>query len=178
MQKILASLIVNCRIVSNLDIRWKGLASCTRKKSYIFKKMFFNNFRLNFWKITYLRKNACSSFIINSRIIISLEDKRAWLLLQENEVMFSKYIFVQFLKVFSKNYILAYYFCVSYWLYKDILHIRWKGLMSSTRKLNVMSGKKGLEKFRLNFWKQNWHFAYSFFVIHFRIMFGIASGSV
>ena len=36
--------------------------------------------------------------------------------------------------------------------------------------------KKGFEKYRRNF-RKNWHFAYSFFVIHGNIMVGIASGS-
>ena len=50
--------------------------------------------------------------------------------------------------------------------------------MSSTRKLNVIYKKEGFEIFRRNFLKKNWHFAYSFFVIHGNIMVGIASGSV
>ena len=49
--------------------------------------------------------------------------------------------------------------------------------MSSTRKLNVISENKDFEKFRLNFRKKI-HFAYFFFVIHGKIMVGIASGSI
>ena len=48
--------------------------------------------------------------------------------------------------------------------------------MSYTRKLNVISEKKDVEKFRRNF-RKNIHFAYSFFVIDGKTMVGIASGS-
>ena len=48
--------------------------------------------------------------------------------------------------------------------------------MSSKRKLNVISEKKDFEKFRRNLKKI--HFACLFFVIHGKIMVGIASGSV
>ena len=50
----------------------------------IFSKNFFKNFRASFRKITYLHKNACSSLIINSRIVICISDERAWHPLQEN----------------------------------------------------------------------------------------------
>ena len=48
--------------------------------------------------------------------------------------------------------------------------------MSSTRKLNLVSKKKDVEKFRRNF-RKNIRFAYSFFVIDGKIMVGIASRS-
>ena len=44
-----------------------------------------------FQKITYLHKNACSSFIIYNKIIIRISDERVSHFLQENEVIFSKY---------------------------------------------------------------------------------------
>ena len=49
--------------------------------------------------------------------------------------------------------------------------------MTSTRRLNVISEKKDVEKFRQNF-RKNIHFACSFFVVDDKIMVGIASGSV
>ena len=49
--------------------------------------------------------------------------------------------------------------------------------MSATRKLNVISENKDFEKFGRNF-RKKLHFAYLFFVIHGKIMVGIASGSV
>ena len=79
----------------------------------VFSKNIFKHFRPNFQKITYLHKNACFSFIINSRIIIRISDERVWHSLQENEAIFSKNIYIfQFSTEFSKNYVLAYYFCV------------------------------------------------------------------
>ena len=63
----------------------------------------------------YLYKNAYSSLIINSRIGIRILDKWAWRPLQENEAIISKkyiYIYFQFSTELSKNYRLAYYFCV------------------------------------------------------------------
>ena len=59
-----------------------------------------------------LTKKAYSS-IIDSRKIIRISEERVWHPLQENEAIFSKNIYTfQFLTEFSKNYVLAYYFCV------------------------------------------------------------------
>ena len=56
-----------------------------------------------FRKIRYLHKNACSSFIINSKIIIRISDERAWNSLQENKAIFSKNYFSKILKrIFEK----------------------------------------------------------------------------
>ena len=91
----------------------KGFGIFYKKMRLYCKKIFFKNFRANFRKITYLHKNACSSFIINSRIVIRISDERAWHPLQKNEVIFSKNIYIfQFSMEFLKNYILAFYFGV------------------------------------------------------------------
>ena len=58
-----------------------------------------------------------------------------------------------------------------------IIRISDEGLASSTRKLNVIS-KKRISKNLDDIFKKNGHFAYSVFVIHGKIMVGIASGSV
>ena len=82
----------------------KGLGILYKKVRRYFQKTFFNNFRPNFWKITYLHKNACSSHIINSRIVIRISDERDWHPLQENEAIFSKNIYIfQFSTEFSKK---------------------------------------------------------------------------
>ena len=78
------SFIIHSRIIIRISGErvWHSL----QENKAIFSKHFhiFKNFRPNFRKTTYLRKNACSSFIINSRIIISISDERNWCPLQEN----------------------------------------------------------------------------------------------
>ena len=65
--------------------------------------IFSKNFRAKIRKITYLHKNAYSSHIINSRIVIRISDERAWHPLQENEAIFSKKYFSRFLnQIFEK----------------------------------------------------------------------------
>ena len=56
--------------------------------------------------MTHLHKNSYFSFIVNSRIIVRASDERAWHSLQENDAILKKYAEL------SKNYVLAYYFCV------------------------------------------------------------------
>ena len=60
-----------------------------RENEAKFSKKYFSKI-LNFWKIMYLHKNACSSLIINSWIVIRVSYERAWHLLQENEAIFLK----------------------------------------------------------------------------------------
>ena len=73
----------------------KGFGIPYKKMKQYFKKIFLQNFRANFRKITYLHKSVCSSLIINSRIVIRISDERAWHSLQENEAIFSKkYLYI------------------------------------------------------------------------------------
>ena len=103
-----SSFIIKSRIIIRIsDERvWHPL----QENEAILKKYIFKNFRSNFRKFTYLHKSFCSSFIINSRIIIRISDERAWHPLQENETIFTKNIYIfQFYTEFSKNYVLAYF---------------------------------------------------------------------
>ena len=80
----------------------KGFDILYKKIKRYLKKIFFKNFRSNFWKIRYLHTNSCSSLIINSRIVICISDERAWHPLQENEAIFSKNIFFNCRRNFRK----------------------------------------------------------------------------
>ena len=115
----------------------------------------------------YLYKNVCFSFIINSRIIIHISEQRTWQPLQENKAIFLKYThFKIFDSILEKLCSCLLFLC--YWRWKDILRLRWKGLMSFTRKLNIISEKKDFEHFKQHF-KKKWHFAYSSYVIDGKI---------
>ena len=72
----------------------KGFGILYKKMVIFLKNIFVENFRSNSGKITYLHKNACSSLIINSRIISRILDERDWHPLQENETIFSKNIHI------------------------------------------------------------------------------------
>ena len=61
----------------------KGIGILLKKIKWYFQKTFKNIWQ-NFLTIMYLYKNAYSSLIINSRIIIHMSDERAWHPLQEN----------------------------------------------------------------------------------------------
>ena len=75
-KKAYFSFIIDSR-KNNSHIRWKGLLSSTRKWDYIFNKIFFKNFTANFRKFLCLNKMPTPpSFIINSRIIICISDKK------------------------------------------------------------------------------------------------------
>ena len=87
-------------------------------------------------------------FIINSRIIIRISDARGWHPLQESEAIFSKIYkyFFNFRRNFRKiTFLLTTSMSLAV---EGYLHIRWKGLMFSTRKLNVISEKNYIETFR------------------------------
>ena len=73
-------------------------ASSTRKWSDISKKYFLKIVDQIFEKLC-IYINACSVFIINSRIIICISAERAWHSLEENEAIFSKKYFSKILDV-------------------------------------------------------------------------------
>ena len=130
----------------------------------------------NFRKITYLHKDACFSFIINSRIIIRISDERAWHPLQENEAIFSKNIFFNCRRNFRKITLLLSTSVLlaveGYFAYQV------KGIDVLYKKIKCYFRKKKISKNLDGIFEKNWRFAYSFFVIHGKIMVGIASGNI
>ena len=96
------SLIINSRIVIRIsdERAWHPL----QENEMIFSKKYFSKIldRI-FEKIRICTKNACSFFIINSRIIIRISDERVWHPLQEKEAIFSKNYFPKILdQIFEK----------------------------------------------------------------------------
>ena len=58
-----------------------------------FQKKYFSKILDRIFEKLRISINACSSIIINSKIIIRISDERVWHCLQENEAIFSKNYF-------------------------------------------------------------------------------------
>ena len=125
----------------------KGQGILYKKMKRYFQKLFFKNFRPNFRKITYLHKNACFSFIINSRIIIRISNERAWHPLHENEAIFSKkYIFSIFDGTFEK--LRSWLLLLCYFAYQV------KGIDILYKKIKCYFRKKKVRNFQTEFSKK------------------------
>ena len=102
LKKVYSSFIIDSRKIICItgETVWQPLQE---NEAIFSKNIFFEYFRANFRKITCLHKNACFSFIINSRIIIRISYERVWHSLQENVAIFLKYYFSKILdRIFEK----------------------------------------------------------------------------
>ena len=88
--------------------------------------------------------------IINNTLIISISDERAWHLLQIMKRYFQNIVFQNIRRNFKKIAFCLLLLCCCRW--NDILHVRWKGLMSSTRKWNLFSEKHHFQAFWPDFY--------------------------
>ena len=101
-KKAYSSFIIDSRIIIRISGE-RAYHPLQENEEIFFKKYFSKILDQNFEKLRICIKKACSSFIINSRIIIRISDERAWHPLQENEAMFSKkYIFFNFRRYIRK----------------------------------------------------------------------------
>ena len=97
-------------------------------KKYIFDRIFK--------QLRCCKRNAYSSFITKSRIIICISDEIAWHSLQENEVIFSKILGLIFKKLtflLITSALLVVELCFAYQM--EVIDVLYKKIVISDKKL-------------------------------------------